>query len=118
MRARLRFAAYRTFYKLPGVLRRRIVRTADAKLHISRWFEDHDTMPVTIANKVRLGRLAIGLALRRMGRGLASDLPLVRLAPQLGYPDLETLLVGIADHRVTAERVVNELIAFVDQSPG
>ena len=93
------------------------VKTPHARLHISRWFEDHETPAVTIANKVRLGRLAIGLALRRRGRGLASDLPLVRLAPRLGFPDLETLLVAVADHSRTAEEVVEELIALVDHAP-
>jgi GTP pyrophosphokinase len=93
------------------------VKTPHARLHISRWFEDHEAPAVTIANKVRLGRLAIGLALRRRGRGLASDLPLVRLAPRLGFPDLETLLVSVADHSRTAEEVVEELIALVDHAP-
>ena len=93
------------------------VKTPHARLHISRWFEAHETPAITVANKVRLGRLAIGLALRQQGRGLASDLPLVRLAPRLGYPDLETLLVAVADHARTAEEVVAELIALVDHSP-
>jgi GTP pyrophosphokinase len=55
--------------------------------------------------------------LRHHGRGLASDLPLVRLAPQLGYPDLETLLVAVAEHRLSARAVVDRLIAAVDHSP-
>jgi guanosine-3',5'-bis(diphosphate) 3'-pyrophosphohydrolase len=93
------------------------VKTPHARLHIARWFEVHEAPPVTIANKVRLGRLAIGLALRQQGRGLASDLPLVRLAPRLGFPDLETLLVAVADRTRTAEEVVAELIALVDHSP-
>jgi GTP pyrophosphokinase len=93
------------------------VKTPHARLHISRWFEDHEAPPVTVSNKVRLGRLAIGLALRTQGRGLASDLPLVRLAPRLGYPDLETLLVAVADRDRTAEEVVAELIALVDHTP-
>jgi GTP pyrophosphokinase len=72
---------------------------------------------VTIANKVRLGRVAVGLALRQHGRGLASDLPLMRLAGQLGFPDLETLLVAVADHKVSANTVVDRLIQAVDNSP-
>jgi GTP pyrophosphokinase len=92
------------------------VKTPHARLHISRWFEKRNE-PVTIANKVRLGRVAIGLALRQHGRGLASDLPLVRLAPQLGFPDLETLMVAVADHKVSASTVVDRLIAAVDHSP-
>jgi GTP diphosphokinase / guanosine-3',5'-bis(diphosphate) 3'-diphosphatase len=93
------------------------VKTPHARLHISRWFTKRTGPTVTIANKVRLGRVAIGLALRQHGRGLASDLPLVRLAPQLGFPDLETLLVAVADHKVSANTVVNRLIAAVDHSP-
>ncbi|WP_426514855.1 RelA/SpoT family protein [Dactylosporangium sp. McL0621] len=93
------------------------VRTPHARLHISRWFEAHEAPAITVANKVRLGRLAIGLALRQQGRGLASDLPLVRLAPRLGFPDIETLLVAVADHARTADEVVAELIALVDHSP-
>jgi GTP pyrophosphokinase len=93
------------------------VKTPHARLHISRWFEAHEAPAITVANKVRLGRLAIGLALRGQGRGLASDLPLVRLAARLGYPDLETLLVAVADHSRTADEVVEELIALVDHSP-
>ena len=92
------------------------VKTPHARLHISRWFEKRSE-PVTIANKVRLGRVAVGLALRQHGRGLASDLPLVRLATQLGFPDLETLLVAVADHKVSANTVVDRLIQAVDHSP-
>jgi guanosine-3',5'-bis(diphosphate) 3'-pyrophosphohydrolase len=93
------------------------VKTPHAQLHISRWFGDQTTPTLSIANKVHLGRLAIGLALRRVGRGLANDLPLVRLAGELGYPDLETLLVAVADHRLPAAEIVEQLIAAVDKSP-
>ncbi len=44
----------------------------------------------------------IGLTLRKHDRGLASDLPLRRLAEELGYPDLETLLVAVVDRNVRA----------------
>ena len=95
------------------------VRTPHARLQISRWFSNHDeSQPATVPYKVRLGRAAIGLALRRRDRGLASDVPLRRLADQLGYPDLETLLMAVAEHRVAAERVVEQLIALVDHGPG
>jgi GTP pyrophosphokinase len=92
------------------------VKTPHARLHIGRWFEKRNDT-VTIANKVRLGRVAVGLALRQHGRGLASDLPLVRLATQLGFPDLETLLVAVADHKFSANTVVDRLIRAVDHSP-
>jgi guanosine-3',5'-bis(diphosphate) 3'-pyrophosphohydrolase len=93
------------------------VKTPQARLHISRWFADQEAPAVTIANKVRLGRLAVGLALRQCGRGLGADLPLIRLAGQLGFPDLETLLVAVADHKLSAAEVVDNLIASVDHTP-
>ncbi len=96
------------------------VKTSHARLHITRWFGgapeavDSYGPAVSIANKVRLGRLAIGLALRQHGRGLMSDLPLVKLANRLGFPDLETLLVAVADHKISASDVVEQLISAVD----
>ncbi|MGC9667261.1 RelA/SpoT family protein [Planosporangium sp. 12N6] len=93
------------------------VKTPQARLHISDWFTEKDAPAVTIADKVRLGRLAIGLALRQRGRGLGSDLPLVRLAVKVGYPDLETLLVAVAEHKLAAPEVVDQLIASVDHTP-
>jgi GTP pyrophosphokinase len=96
------------------------VKTPHARLHISRWFGgspepiDNRAPAVSIANKVRLGRLAIGLALRHHGRGLVSDLPLVKLATRLGFPDLETLLVAVAEHKTPAAEVVDQLITAVD----
>nr|WP_240942285.1 HD domain-containing protein [Planosporangium thailandense] len=92
------------------------VKTPQARLHITDWFADEEPPAATIADKVRLGRLAIGLALRQRGRGLGSDLPLVRLATALGYPDLETLLVAVADHKLSAPAVVERLIASVDHA--
>ena len=94
------------------------VRTPLAQLQISRWFAEHNPETDNVAHKVRLGRAAIGLALRQRNRGLVSDVPLLRLADHLGYRDLETLLVAVAEHRVLAERVVADLIALVDHSPG
>jgi GTP pyrophosphokinase len=92
------------------------VKTPQARLHISDWFADAESPAVTIADKVRLGRLAIGLALRQHERGLGNDLPLIRLAAKLGYPDLETLLVAVADHKLSAPEVVDRLIASVDDT--
>ncbi|MBT8226685.1 MAG: bifunctional (p)ppGpp synthetase/guanosine-3',5'-bis(diphosphate) 3'-pyrophosphohydrolase [Dactylosporangium sp.] len=101
----------------PSVEWLQLVKTPHARLHISRWFSDRKAPASTIAHKVRLGRAAIGLALRQKERGLASDLPLLRLLPHLGYPDLETLLVAVADHKISADAVVETLIALVDQTP-
>jgi GTP pyrophosphokinase len=94
------------------------VKTPHARLQISRWFIEHDhAQPTSVANKVRLGRAAVGLALRRRDRGLASEMPLLRLAGQLGYADLDSLLIAVAEHRVAAEQIVEELISLVDHGP-
>jgi len=90
------------------------VKTPHARLQIDRWFADGGE-PATIAHRVKLGRAAIGLALRRYDRGLADETPLLLLAGERGYPDLEALLVAVADRRVSAEELVAEMIAVVDK---
>jgi GTP pyrophosphokinase len=92
------------------------VKTPLARLQIDRWFADGGE-PSTIAHKVKLGRTSIGLALRKCDRGLVDDAPLLALVDELGYPDLEALLVAIADHRLSADDAVERMIAAVDQSP-
>ena len=95
------------------------VKTPHARLQISRWFDRYDrAAPASPAQKVRLGLAAIGLALRRRDRRLATEVPLRRLAGLLGYPDPEALLVAVADHLVPAEQIVEKLIALVDHGPG
>jgi guanosine-3',5'-bis(diphosphate) 3'-pyrophosphohydrolase len=91
------------------------VKSPQAQMQISRWFADHDEPGISIPDKVRLGRATIGLALRRHDRGLASDLPLRQLADEMGYPDLETLLVAVFDRALTPESVVDRLVALVDR---
>jgi GTP diphosphokinase / guanosine-3',5'-bis(diphosphate) 3'-diphosphatase len=93
------------------------VKSRHAQKQINRWFSDHNEPTITIANKVRLGRAAIGLALRRHNRGLAHDAPLRQLAADLGFPDLETLLVSVADRKLAAETLVDRLIDQVDHRP-
>jgi GTP diphosphokinase / guanosine-3',5'-bis(diphosphate) 3'-diphosphatase len=93
------------------------VKSPHAQMQINRWFSDHNEPTITIANKVRLGRAAIGLALRRYSRALATEEPLRRLAADLGYPDLESLLVSVADRKVAADMLVDRLVAQVDQRP-
>ncbi|MEU7618969.1 HD domain-containing protein [Micromonospora rifamycinica] len=90
------------------------VKSPHAQMQISRWFTDHTEPGISIADKVRLGRATIGLALRKHDRGLASDLPLLRLSEELGYPDLETLLVAVFDRAVEPDTVVRQLIDLVD----
>jgi GTP pyrophosphokinase len=96
------------------------VRTPHARLQIRRWLDEYeesdptDAPPVSIPMRVRIGRSAIALELRRRDRGLATEAPLVQLAAALGYPDLETLLVAVADHRLDAATVAERLIELVD----
>jgi GTP pyrophosphokinase len=91
------------------------VKSPHAQMQINRWFAQHQEPGISISDKVRLGRAAIGLTLRRHNRGLASDLPLHRLAEERGYPDLETMLVAVFDRTLEPEAVVEQLIALVDQ---
>ncbi|WP_406046172.1 HD domain-containing protein [Micromonospora sp. NBC_00898] len=90
------------------------VKSPQAQMQINRWFAEHTEPGISIADKVRLGRATIGLALRKHDRGLASDLPLLRLSEELGYPDLETLLVAVFDRAVEPDAVVRQLIDLVD----
>ncbi|MFJ6196285.1 RelA/SpoT family protein [Micromonospora sp. NPDC092111] len=90
------------------------VKSPHAQMQINRWFAEHTEPGISIADKVRLGRATIGLALRKHDRGLASDLPLLRLSEELGYPDLETLLVAVFDRAVEPDAVVRQLIDLVD----
>ena len=94
------------------------VQTPHAQLLIERRLgigpDPQDAPPVPFENRARIGRLALGLELRRRERGLAMDMPLLVLAGELGYPDVDTLLVAIADHVVSAEEVAKRLIHQVD----
>jgi GTP pyrophosphokinase len=91
------------------------VKTPHARLQISQWFDAGE--PATIGHKVRIGRAAIGLALRQRNRGLANDDPLMALADELGYPDMEALLVAVAEHRVAPDQLVERMITAVDSGP-
>ncbi len=90
------------------------VKSPHAQLQINRWFAEQHTTSISIADKVRLGRATIGLTLRKHDRGLASEVPLRRLADELGYPDLEAMLVAVVDRRLEPDIVVEQLIALVD----
>jgi GTP pyrophosphokinase len=96
------------------------VRTPRAQLQITRWLDQHEEVdpeqapPLPISAKVRIGATAIRIVLRRRERGLASDVPLHEVATGLGYPDLDALLVAVADHKLSADTVVDELIKSVD----
>ncbi|MEU4677998.1 RelA/SpoT family protein [Micromonospora sp. NPDC023737] len=90
------------------------VKSPHAQMQINRWFAEHTEPGISINDKVRLGRATLGLTLRQHNRGLASDLPLLRLAEELGYPDLETLLVAVFDRVIEPNEVVRQLIDLVD----
>ncbi len=90
-------------------------KTSHAQLQLNRRFAERDAPGMTITDKVRLGRATIGLTLlRKHNRGLASERPLLRLAEQLGYPDLETLLVAVFDRTLDPDDLAQKLVASVD----
>jgi GTP pyrophosphokinase len=98
------------------------VRTPHAQLSIEarlgpRAVEDPELAPpVPATARVRIGRAAIGLELRRRERTLANDMPLLALAGELGYHDVETLLLAVADHREAAAAIADRLIEQVDNA--
>ncbi|MBB5869462.1 GTP pyrophosphokinase [Allocatelliglobosispora scoriae] len=94
------------------------VKAPKAQLHLRRRFAEPEAPAGTIADRIAIGRAALGLALRRRSRGLANDEWLHKLVAQFpDYPDLDTLLVAIADHKLSAETAVDQLIALVDNGP-
>jgi guanosine-3',5'-bis(diphosphate) 3'-pyrophosphohydrolase len=90
------------------------VKSTQAQMQINRFFAEENAPGISIADKVRLGRATIGLTLRKHDRGLASEVPLRRLAEELGYPDLETMLVAVTERNLEPDQVVEQLIALVD----
>ena len=98
------------------------VRTPLAQLHIERRLgvragtDPAKSPPVPFTARVRIGRSAIGMELYRRDRVMPSDSPLVTLAEQLGYPDVDSLLVAVADHVRSAEEVAQQLIEQVDSA--
>jgi GTP diphosphokinase / guanosine-3',5'-bis(diphosphate) 3'-diphosphatase len=94
----------------------RFVKSNQAQRQINSYFAEEDAPGLSVADKVRLGRATIGLTLRKHDRGLASEVPLRRLAEEMGYPDLETMLVAVTERTVEPDHVVEQLIALVDHS--
>jgi GTP diphosphokinase / guanosine-3',5'-bis(diphosphate) 3'-diphosphatase len=90
------------------------VKSSQAQMQINKFFDEKNEPGMSIADKVRLGRATIGLTLRKHDRGLASEVPLRRLAEELGYPDLETMLVAVCERNLEPDAVVEQLIALVD----
>ena len=95
------------------------VKSPQARLAISRWLttvsDSADEIgPQTVADRMRLGREAVSDALRAQERVLADYSLLHIVAAQLDFPDLDSLLVAVGDERVSADTVVERLIAHVD----
>jgi guanosine-3',5'-bis(diphosphate) 3'-pyrophosphohydrolase len=97
------------------------VRTPLAQLHIERRLGggrsdvDPDTAPpLPFPARVRIGRKAIHLELARLERGLATDAPMLALSVELGYLDVESMLVAVADHERDAAEVARLLVERVD----
>ena len=90
------------------------VKSNQAQMQINRYFEEETAPGLSINDKIRLGRATIGLTLRKHDRGLASEVPLRRLSEELGYPDLETMLVAVTERNLEPDHVVEQLIALVD----
>jgi GTP pyrophosphokinase len=90
------------------------VKSPNARLRLSRRFTEPEVAAGTVSDRLQLGRAAIGLALRRRDRALADEQRLISLAQALDYPDLDTLLIAVAEHRVSADTIVDQLIASVD----
>ena len=91
------------------------VRTPVARLHINRWFDGEQEPAATAAHRVAAGRGAIAAALRVHDRSLLSDAPLVTLANELGYPDVESLAVAVSDGLLAAAEVADRLVGTVDR---
>jgi GTP pyrophosphokinase len=97
------------------------VKSPQARLEITRWFATAtatDAAPKvavsTVNGRVRIGRNAIMAALRSEERYLPDDSLLHEMATRLDYPDLDAMLVAIADGRLTANDVAGRLIAYTD----
>ena len=70
-------------------------------------------IPIITTGPASTARATIGLMLSKYERGIATEAPLRRLAEEMGYPDLETLLVAVVDRTVDPNTVVEQLIAMV-----
>ncbi|HIW62488.1 MAG TPA: HD domain-containing protein [Candidatus Stackebrandtia excrementipullorum] len=103
-------------------------KTPQAQLLISQWFAGHrgphngdsagtSTNHQTLADRIEAGRHAVDSALRRRDRGLASTDPLLRLARDLGYPDLDALYLAVDDKKFNPDELADKLIASVDREP-
>ncbi len=98
----------------------KFVRSPGAQLQITQFFEDREPASgdSSMVHKVALGRIAIQRALRKHERSLVEDSPLQTLADALGFPDVESLAVAVADGQFSADEVADRLVGSVDTLPG
>ncbi|HIV57432.1 MAG TPA: HD domain-containing protein [Candidatus Stackebrandtia faecavium] len=103
-------------------------KTPQAQLLISQWFAgyrgpdatesaSHIGGQRTLVDGIEAGKQAVDAALRRRDRGLASTEPLLRLARDLAFPDLDTLYLAVYEAKVDASELIDQLIAAVDCKP-
>jgi guanosine-3',5'-bis(diphosphate) 3'-pyrophosphohydrolase len=103
-------------------------KTPQAQLLISQWFAGyrgpHATESArkiggqrTLVDRIGAGKHAVEAALRRRDRGLASTEPLLRLARDLAFPDLDTLYLAVYEEKIDADELIDKLIASVDRQP-
>jgi GTP diphosphokinase / guanosine-3',5'-bis(diphosphate) 3'-diphosphatase len=95
------------------------VKSPQARLEITRWFATGSEVSpagtsTTVNGRVRTGRSAITTALRAQERYLPDDSLLQAMATRLDYPDLDAMLVAIADQRLVATDIADRLIAYAD----
>jgi GTP pyrophosphokinase len=97
------------------------VRTPLAQLQIERRLggrrsdvDPKTAPPLPFPARVRIGRKAIQVELARLDRGLATDAPMLSLSVELSFPDVESMLVAVADHDLDAGHVARLLIERVD----
>jgi GTP pyrophosphokinase len=94
------------------------VRTPQAQLNIEKSLglrdQPDNAPPLPLRDRARIGLHAIRMELHLRQRRLANDRRLHEVAAALGYPDLQTLYVAIADHTIEAGLVVETLIDRIE----
>ncbi|CAM3393958.1 RelA/SpoT family protein [Stackebrandtia soli] len=103
-------------------------KTPQAQLLIGQWFAGHRGPHSTdsarrgesqamLSDQIAAGRHLVERALRQRDRSLASTEPLIRVASDLAYPDLDALYLAIYERKLDAEELADKLIASVDRQP-
>jgi GTP pyrophosphokinase len=94
------------------------VRTPQAQLHIEKRLGVRDdprkAPPLPLRDRARIGLNAIRMELHWRERRLANERLLHTVTAALGYPDVPTLCVAVADHVIAASEVAELLIDQVE----